>query len=208
MFRVSVRWKEALFSHYLLFFFLTANSFQNKRKGTCHKTRGNARQRTSARENIYFCSYIVTLPSLVASFFWWLDLHCQTVCALGKVAKCSMHRTVPSVFQKKKKNSSSDLKGVQKKGEFWHSWTVFWTQFSWTVFVIFGYLWTLEVFKILMNTWSVFVYFVYFWTLNCKEFLWTGEQFVSVLNGWSLQFEHFNCSEHRSYHGWSVKQWT
>ena len=35
---------------YLLFFFLTASSFQKKRKGTCHKTRGNARQRTSARE--------------------------------------------------------------------------------------------------------------------------------------------------------------
>ena len=34
---------------YLFFYFLTANSFQNKRKETCHKTKGNARQRTTAR---------------------------------------------------------------------------------------------------------------------------------------------------------------
>ena len=37
-------------NHLLVFFFLTANSFQNKRKETCHRTKGNARQRTSARE--------------------------------------------------------------------------------------------------------------------------------------------------------------
>ena len=35
-------------NHLFVFLFLTANSSQKKRKETCHKTKGNARQKTTA----------------------------------------------------------------------------------------------------------------------------------------------------------------